>query len=73
MASVGLLAQQLGLEKEKLATNYKLLSAASGNLADPMPGISKSEDRLVQWLDAYTVRGSFDDRTLLIMTPKVKS
>jgi hypothetical protein len=26
-----------------------------------------AEDRLLRWLDAYQVRGSFDDRTLVVL------
>lgn len=69
VASLEKLGEQLGLKPENLATSYELLGDAVRSCPDPTPDITSSEDRLVHWLDSYTVRGSFDDRTLLVMTP----
>jgi len=38
----------------------------------PLAGIDQPEQRLLAWLDSYQVRGSFDDRTLVILHPAVK-
>ena len=70
VASLAAFAQQLGLENEKVALNQVLLAGACQHLSDPAPEATKPEDRLVHWLDAYTVRGEFDDRTLLVMFPE---
>lgn len=72
VASLATFAQQLGVEKEKLALNQALLAGACKHLPDPAPDITKPEDRLVHWLDAYTIKGEFDDRTLLVMAPAME-
>jgi hypothetical protein len=73
VASLAAFAQQLGVEKEKLALNQTLLAAACKHLPNPVADLTKPDDRLVYWLDSYNVRGSFDDRTILALTAGVKA
>ena len=56
-------AEQLGLPLDRVLAEPALLRA--GCRPDPLPGGDAAE-RLLTWLDAYQVRGSFDDRTLVI-------
>ncbi len=58
-------AEKLGLHIDEVLKNPALLWAgAAANL--PLAGESAAE-RLRLWLDAYQVRGSFDDRTLVVL------
>jgi hypothetical protein len=68
IASVAELAKRLGIEKEQLSPGSSLLGGACKWLGAANPA-SKPDERLLEWLDSYTVRGSFDDRTLVVMTP----
>ena len=56
-------AEQLRMPLDQVLTEPALLRA--GCRPDPLPGRDAAE-RLLTWLDAYQVRGSFDDRTLVI-------
>jgi hypothetical protein len=50
---------------EDLVRSPTLMRAGAGPLGD---GAEPEADRsLLRWLDAYTVRGSFDDRTLVVL------
>jgi len=53
----------LRMPLDQVLTEPALLRA--GCRPDPLPGRDAAE-RLLTWLDAYQVRGSFDDRTLVI-------
>jgi hypothetical protein len=61
--SVGRYAEHLGVPVDQVIADSALLRA--GCRPDPLPGDDAAE-RLLTWLDAYQVRGSFDDRTLVI-------
>ncbi len=61
--SVGRYAEHLGVPLDRVIADPALLRA--GRRPDPLPGDDAAE-RLLAWLDAYQVRGSFDDRTLVI-------
>ncbi len=61
--SVARYAEHLGVSLDQVIANPALLRA--GCRPDPLPGDDAAE-RLLTWLDAYQVRGSFDDRTLVI-------
>jgi hypothetical protein len=55
-------------DASRLAAKPEVLAAAargSDGTRDERP----PERRLLEWLDAYHVRGSFDDRTLVVMYP----
>ncbi len=43
----------------------------SMSLDTPLKKIPSKEDRLLVWLDTYFEKGSFDDRTLVILTPEI--
>ncbi|GDY07049.1 hypothetical protein LBMAG52_05350 [Planctomycetia bacterium] len=57
------LAEKLGLTAEEVVRRAPLLQAGRGESA----ALPTSQERLQEWLDSYHVRGSFDDRTLLVM------
>jgi len=59
--SISQLAEKLGLPAEEVVRRTALLKAKA--VASP----SSSLESLQSWLDSYHVRGSFDDRTLLVM------
>lgn len=61
--SISKLAEKLGLPAEEVVRRVPLLKAGRGEPA----ALSTSRERLQEWLDSYHVRGSFDDRTLLVM------
>lgn len=61
--SVARYAEHLGVPLDGVIADPALLRA--GRRPDPLPGHDAAE-RLLAWLDAYQVRGSFDDRTLVI-------
>lgn len=68
LASAKKYAEALGVEPQDLAKRPGLLAASLRIREKPMPGISAPEERLLVWLDSYQVRGSFDDRTMIVMT-----
>lgn len=56
---------------EVLWKNYDLLkNAGLSGTENELP--EKKEERLLRWLDNYAERGSFDDRTLLILNTDMK-
>lgn len=56
---------------EALWKNYDLLKKSSlPEKENELP--EKKEERLLRWLDNYAERGSFDDRTLLILNTDMK-
>jgi len=57
-------AEALGRTIPQVVGSPELL-AAGARLADDLPG--SPHDRLREWLDLYQVRGSFDDRTLVVL------
>ena len=63
--SIATLAEKLGLPAEELVRRISLLGAVRRKVdaADPVA----PEALLEKWLDSYHVRGSFDDRTLIVM------
>ncbi|MBX9580184.1 MAG: protein phosphatase 2C domain-containing protein [Gemmataceae bacterium] len=63
--SAAALAEKYGVPVAHLLQTPALLAAARGG-PDPLPGDAPA-DRLRAWLDAYQVRGSFDDRTLVVL------
>lgn len=60
---VSKLAEKLGLPAEEVVRRGALLEACRGHSEDQ----ATRQARLQEWLDSYHVRGSFDDRTLLVM------
>jgi hypothetical protein len=59
-------ADQLGLPLEELVKSPALLHA--GGHGEPIcPKAATAQERLRLWLDSYQVRGSFDDRTLVVL------
>ncbi len=61
--SVARYVEHLGVPVDQVIADSALLRA--GCRPDPLPGDDAAE-RLLAWLDGYQVRGSFDDRTLVI-------
>ena len=64
----GKLASEYGITEEQLVLNPELIVAGAKGQA-----ICREEspsERLRVWLDSYEVRGSFDDRTLVVVFPK---
>jgi hypothetical protein len=59
-------ASELGQAVEWLATQPAVLRIGSQGNALSKQGESAA-DRLRTWIDSYTVRGSFDDRTLVVL------
>lgn len=66
--SVAAYAEKLGVSLEKILADPVLLLA--GAQGEPMCEEKAPKDRLRIWLDSYYVRGSFDDRTLVILYSK---
>ena len=66
LRSAAVYASELGRDFGRVAGSPALLAAGARNtpLAAAVP---KLADRLRVWLDAYQVRGSFDDRTLVVV------
>jgi hypothetical protein len=62
--SAGVYAERLGKSIKELAGWPALLRAGAHSEAPPP---ANAAERLREWLDAYTVRGSFDDRTLVVL------
>jgi len=59
------ISEETGCTLEELWNNRDIINKASlQNFGTELPILRK--DRLLRWLDNYTERGSFDDRTLLI-------
>src|SRR5262249_2410527 len=67
--SAGQLCEILGVTPQHLVASPHLLTAA-GKGAPLLTVSTAPEERLKWWLDAYTVRGSFDDRTLVVLQPQ---
>lgn len=67
--SVAEYAKQLGLTVPEVVASPALMMAAAsvGQLCDE----KEAEDKLRVWLDSYYVRGSFDDRTLVVLYREV--
>jgi serine/threonine protein phosphatase PrpC len=63
--SVEAFAEKLGKPLAEVVASPALLSA--GARGEPMSAEEKPEERLRVWLDTYQVRGSFDDRTLVVL------
>ena len=63
--SLASLAEKLGLPAEEVVRRISLIGAVrrKGDAAEP----TAPEALLEKWLDSYHVRGSFDDRTLIVM------
>ena len=70
LQSVQAFAEQLGVSLADVVASAKLLAAGRWQdlLAEP-PELT-AEERMCRWLDAYYVRGSFDDRTLVTLYRK---
>jgi hypothetical protein len=64
--SAALYASELGVPVERLAASQAWLRAG-GRGARLAEAAAAAEERLRLWLDAYQVRGSFDDRTLVVL------
>jgi len=66
LRSAAVYASELGIPVEQLAASQPLLS--QGLASSPLPRLFDSpQERLRAWLDYYHVRGSFDDRTLVVL------
>jgi hypothetical protein len=63
IASTQKLAEGLKITVADLVAKPGVLSA----LARPISDATPPQERLRQWIDAYQVRGSFDDRTLVVL------
>jgi hypothetical protein len=70
LASAQRYAEALGISAEELATRPDLLATGVARCPMPLSGETGPEKRLLVWLDAYHVRGSFDDRTLVVLCPR---
>jgi len=62
-------AEKLGLPLEEVIKSTPLLIAGTAGAA--MSPEEEYQDRLRVWLDSYQVRGSFDDRTLVVVCREV--
>jgi hypothetical protein len=60
-----LYAAALNCKPHELAASADLLRAGARDT--PLGKLPSADDRLLRWLDAYQVRGSFDDRTLVVL------
>jgi len=69
--NVATYAEKLGVEVSSVVASPALLSA--GSRGKSMCDESSPEGRLEVWLDSYQVRGSFDDRTLVVLYQEVVS
>lgn len=58
-------AEELNMTMGDVAKSYSLLHI--GKYGIPMCGETLPEKKLQVWLDSYQVRGSFDDRTLVVL------
>jgi len=65
LRSAAAYASALHFRPEEVAASADLLRA--GSRGSPLLQLPSFEVRLLQWLDAYHVRGSFDDRTLVVL------
>lgn len=63
--SIDTYAKKLGRSVEEIIKDPGLLLA--GGEGRPMCAENEPKDRLRVWLDSYQVRGSFDDRTLVVL------
>jgi Protein phosphatase 2C len=69
LRSAEVYASELGIKVDQLAASQGLL--AQGLPGSPLPRLFDSpHERLRAWLDFYHVRGSFDDRTLVLLHPE---
>jgi hypothetical protein len=70
LRSAALFASELGeADLTKLSGSDALLAA--GARGAPLAALGRdAADRLRVWLDSYQVRGSFDDRTLVVLHPR---
>ena len=59
-------ASELGRDVPRVAASPAFLTAGARN-APLAAAVPKPAERLRLWLDAYQVRGSFDDRTLVVL------
>jgi hypothetical protein len=62
LRSAAVYAERRGVPAEELVRNSAHLRAVA------LPGEGTPAERLRDWLDAYQVRGSFDDRTLVVLS-----
>jgi hypothetical protein len=67
--SVAAYAEKLDLPVQDVLASPALLIA--GSTGEPMCSETLPEEKLRVWLDSYQVRGSFDDRTLVILHREV--
>ena len=58
-------AEKLGVPLVEVVNSSALLLA--GSRGKPMCGANRAAETLQVWLESYQVRGSFDDRTLVIL------
>ncbi len=66
LRSAALYGAAVGVAPEKLAARLDLLRGGARDT--PLrTATTAAEERLRRWLDAYHVRGSFDDRTLVVL------
>jgi hypothetical protein len=65
LRSAELYACTLGVPLDQLVAQTELLWA--GTAATPLIAAGPPDKRLQTWLDSYHVRGSFDDRTLVVL------
>ena len=63
--SLASLAEKLGLPAEEVVRRISLIAAMRRKVDSAEP--TAPEALLEKWLDSYHVRGSFDDRTLIVM------
>ena len=63
--SVAAYAEALGVPITEVVASFPLLSA--GARQEPVFDVDRPEEKLQLWLDSYYVRGSFDDRTLVVL------
>ena len=61
--------ERTGLRLENLWGNRGIMALARRDLAGQL-ALEQPEARLQRWLDNYVERGSFDDRTLVIVEMK---
>ncbi len=64
-------ADALGVPLEKVITTPELLMATKFLQPKPLEGVETPDERLCRWLDSYQVRGSADDRTLVVLYREV--
>lgn len=71
IGSIAAFADRLNIKMEDVLVSPALLHA--GRMARKWCQADTPEDRLRIWLDSYYVRGSFDDRTLVVLTREALS